>query len=130
MVQARPGIQITTSVDYSNFDWTQPAAHRRTIIVFVYREFKIRYMEALDFPDAAQLTPMRTPTASPLQALALWNQDCLNMLRTNSHLLSTSTSDDVPSLCLRDNLSSQPTEKERLMATEFIAQHDLAALIA
>jgi hypothetical protein len=62
-------------VDYSNFDWAQPVAHRRTIYRFVYRGIQDPFMEALDFPDAAQLTPIRTPTASPLQALALWNHD-------------------------------------------------------
>ncbi len=52
-------------------------------IVFVYRGIQDPFMEALDFPDAAQLTPMRTPTASPYK-LSLYGIKILsNMLRTN-----------------------------------------------
>jgi hypothetical protein len=125
-----PGIQITPTVDYTNFDWTQPTAHRRTIYRFVYRGIQDPFMEALDFPDAAQLTPIRTPTASPLQALALWNHDFVlyaaNELAAHCR---RQQADDVIGCAFKTIYLRGPTEKERMMSTEFIAQHDLAALI-
>lgn len=125
-----PGIQITPTVDYNNFDWTQPAAHRRTIYRFVYRGIQDPFMEALDFPDAAQLTPIRTPTASPLQALALWNHDFVLYAATElANHCRRQQSDDVIGCAFRTLYLREPSEKERAMATEFIAQHDLAALI-
>jgi len=125
-----PGIQITPSVDYNNFDWTQPPAHRRTIYRFVYRGIQDPFMEALDFPDAAQLTPTRTPTASPLQALALWNHDfVLYSANALAEHCRRQQANDVVGCAFQTLYLRQPTEKERLASTEFIAQYDLAALI-
>ncbi|TXH00990.1 MAG: DUF1553 domain-containing protein [Candidatus Moraniibacteriota bacterium] len=125
-----PGIQITPSVDYTNFDWSQPVAHRRTIYRFVYRGIQDPFMEALDFPDAAQLTPIRTPSASPLQALALWNHDfVLYAANEIATYCRRQQADDPVGCAFRTLFLREPTEQERLKANEFTAQHDLAALI-
>jgi hypothetical protein len=68
-------IQITPTVDYAPFDWNSPGAGRRSIYRFVYRGLPDPFMDALDFPDAAQLAPNRLFSASPLQSLALLNND-------------------------------------------------------
>jgi hypothetical protein len=68
-------IQLTPTVDYAPFDWNSPGATRRSIYRFVYRGLPDPFMDALDFPDAAQLAPARPFSASPLQSLALLNND-------------------------------------------------------
>jgi hypothetical protein len=68
-------IQLTPTVDYSPFKWDMPGAGRRSIYRFVYRGLPDPFMDALDFPDAAQLAPTRPFSASPLQSLALLNND-------------------------------------------------------
>ena len=68
-------IQITPTVDYDNFDWSAQGANRRSIYRFVYRGIQDPFMEAVDFPDAAQLAPTRPFSASALQSLALMNND-------------------------------------------------------
>jgi hypothetical protein len=68
-------IQLTPTVDYAPFDWNSPGAGRRSIYRFVYRGLQDPFMDALDFPDAAQLAPTRPFSASPLQSLALLNDD-------------------------------------------------------
>ena len=87
-------------------------------------------MEALDFPDAAQLTPIRTPSASPLQALALWNHDfVLYAANEIATYCRRQQADDPVGCAFRTLFLREPTEQERLKANEFTAQHDLAALI-
>jgi hypothetical protein len=71
----RPGAQLTPILDYSTFDWNSPQAGRRSIYRFVWRGIADPFMEALDFPDLGMLTPQRSASASPLQALALLNND-------------------------------------------------------
>jgi hypothetical protein len=68
-------IQLTPTVDYTPFAWDSPGANRRSIYRFVYRGLQDPFMDALDFPDAAQLAPTRLFSASPLQSLALLNND-------------------------------------------------------
>jgi hypothetical protein len=68
-------IQLTPTVDYAPFDWDSPGASRRSIYRFVYRGLPDPFMDALDFPDAAQLAPTRPFSVSPLQSLALLNND-------------------------------------------------------
>ena len=57
-------IQLTPTVDYAPFDWDSPGAGRRSIYRFVYRGLQDPFMDALDFPDAAQLAPTRPFSAS------------------------------------------------------------------
>lgn len=68
-------IQITPTVDYAPFDWDSPGAGRRSIYRFVYRGLQDPFMDALDFPDLAQLSATRPFSASALQALSLLNND-------------------------------------------------------
>jgi hypothetical protein len=68
-----PPIQDTPVLDYTEFDWDQPGVNRRSIYRLVYRNIADPFMTALDFPDAAQLAPVRPFSASALQALVLWN---------------------------------------------------------
>jgi hypothetical protein len=125
-----PAIQVTNSVDYSGFDWTQRDGNRRSIYRFVYRGQQDPFMEALDFPDAAQLTPQRSPSASPLQALALWNHDFVLYAcqRIADRVLREAPLEPINAvfhlLLLRD-----PSEIELQRATEHVDKHSLASLV-
>ena len=125
-----PGIQITPTVDYSNFDWTQAIAHRRTIYRFVYRGLQDPFMESLDFPDAAQLTPTRTVSASPLQALSLWNHDFVLYASNELSIHFKRQHPDEPiEYAFRTLYLRKPNEQELEAARQYVAQHDLAALV-
>jgi hypothetical protein len=66
-----PGVHVTPNVDYLNFNVDDPATDRRSVYRFVFRTLPDPFMEALDCPDASQLTPVRNASVTPLQALAL-----------------------------------------------------------
>jgi hypothetical protein len=67
------GVHVTPVVDYGKYDWDAPDSGRRSIYRFLFRTLPDPFVEALDGPDASQLTPVRIESASALQALALLN---------------------------------------------------------
>ncbi|MBI2434599.1 MAG: PSD1 domain-containing protein [Candidatus Hydrogenedentes bacterium] len=69
------GPQLTPVLDYTAYRWNSPDAGRRSIYRFVWRGIADPFMEALDFPDLGLLAPARGFSASPLQALVLYNND-------------------------------------------------------
>lgn len=66
-----PGVHVTPNVDYLNFDVDAPENHRRSVYRFVFRTLPDPFMDALDCPDASQLTHQRTSSLTALHALAL-----------------------------------------------------------
>ncbi|RYD36441.1 MAG: DUF1553 domain-containing protein [Verrucomicrobiaceae bacterium] len=70
-----PGPQSTPVLDYAAYDWNSPGSGRRSIYRVVWRGISDPLFDALDFPDAAVLTPARGFSAAPLQALVLWNNN-------------------------------------------------------
>jgi len=62
----------------------EPALWRRSIYRFVIRTTPNRFLSTLDCPDPANLTAKRLTTTSPLQSLALYNNDF--MLRQAGYL--------------------------------------------
>ena len=69
------GPQATPKLDYSAYDWTAAKHHRRSVYRVVWRGIPDPFMESLDFPDLALLTPKRPFSVSSLQSLALFNND-------------------------------------------------------
>ncbi len=69
------GPQATPALDYSDFDWSTEGATRRSIYRVVWRGIPDPFMETLDFPDLALLTPKRSFSVSALQSLSLYNND-------------------------------------------------------
>ncbi|MFO0925364.1 MAG: DUF1549 domain-containing protein [Pirellulales bacterium] len=69
------GPQSTPALDYQSFDWKRPEAHRRSIYRYVWRGIADPFMESLDFPDLGLLSPTRSFSASPLQALSMMHND-------------------------------------------------------
>lgn len=125
-----PAIQVTPSVDYRQFDWNTRDGNRRAIYRFVYRGQQDPLMEMLDFPDAAQLTPARSTTSSPLQALALWNHEFVlyGVSRLQKQFEAHASSDVVRDL-YRSLFSRDPTVEEWQMATDHLKENSLASLI-
>ncbi|HEV8544087.1 MAG TPA: DUF1549 and DUF1553 domain-containing protein [Verrucomicrobiae bacterium] len=68
-----PGIHVTPKVDYNSFDVDSSAARRRGIYRFVFRTLPDPFMDSLDCPDSAQLTPVRNNSVTVAQALAMLN---------------------------------------------------------
>jgi len=69
------GPQSTPKLDYEAYDWNHPGSARRSIYRVVWRGIADPFMEALDFPDMALLSPNRGASVSALQALTLFNND-------------------------------------------------------
>lgn len=125
-----PAIQVTNSVDYSGFDWTQRDGNRRSIYRFVYRGQQDPFMEALDFPDAAQLNPQRSPSASPLQALALWNHDFVLYAcqRIADRAIREAPMEPVQGV-FRLLLLREPSDGELQKGNEHVEKHSLSSLV-
>jgi hypothetical protein len=124
-----PAIQVTPSVDYAHYDWSCRDGHRRSIYRFVYRGQQDPFMEALDFPDAAQLTPARSLSASPLQSLALWNHDFVLQacLEIEASILADRPVDPV-SHAFQLLFHRLPTVQERTDCERLVQRSSLAEL--
>jgi hypothetical protein len=68
-----PGVHVTPVVNYGAFDLEHPGNRRRSVYRFIFRTIPDPLMEALDCPDASQLSPKRNESVTVLQALATWN---------------------------------------------------------
>ncbi len=69
----RPGIHVTPIVDYAAMPIEDPAHRRRAVYRFVFRTIPDPLLDALDCPDASQLTPQRNESLTAVQALATLN---------------------------------------------------------
>jgi hypothetical protein len=81
-----PPVQATPTLDYTEFDWSRPEGARRSIYRIVWRGIADPFMESLDFPDLGLLAPVRSFSASPLQALALMILSCITRANSRSGL--------------------------------------------
>jgi len=125
----KPGIHVTPLVDYQNFDPDAPANHRRSVYRFLFRTLPDPFMETLDCPDASQLTPVRTASVTPLQALAMLNDKLI--VRQSEHLAGHSdVRDSLPAAQIRVLLERillrAPTPDEDRILREYAAEHGLA----
>ncbi len=121
----------TPKVDYTAFDWDAPGAGRRSVYRFVYRTLPDPFMDALDFPDASQLAPARGFSASPLQALALFNIGFV--LRHSEHFADRlgKLAADVPGQvrqAFRLALQREPTAEEIEQFAAYARRYGLAAM--
>jgi hypothetical protein len=73
--KSTPGPQSTPVLDYAVYDWSSGGAGRPSIYRVVWRGIADPFMEAVDFPDLGLLAPTRGFSASPLQALAMFNNE-------------------------------------------------------
>ncbi|OWK38075.1 DUF1549 and DUF1553 domain-containing protein [Fimbriiglobus ruber] len=122
---------LTPRLNYAVFDWDAPGANRRSIYRFVYRTLPDPFLSSLDFPDASQLAPVRGASASPVQALALFNNPFV--LRHSEHFatrlagLSADPREQVRH-AFRLALQRTPTPTEQDAFTAHAGKHGLAAV--
>jgi hypothetical protein len=121
----------TPNVDYAAFDWDSPGANRRSVYRFVFRTLPDPFLDALDFPDASQLSPTRPFSASALQALALYNNEFV--LRNAEHFAARlgKLADDTPGQvrhAFRLALLREPTADELQRFAAYARKHGTAAM--
>ena len=125
------GPQNTPSLDYTGYDWNSPGSGRRSIYRFVWRGIADPLMEALDFPDLGLLSPVRSFSASPLQALALYNN---GFILHHSEAFARRVEKEAASVeaqvvrAVRLAWLREPTADELREFTTHAAQHGLASL--
>ncbi len=125
-----PGVHVTPNVDYLDFNPDDPANDRRSVYRFVFRTLPDPFMEALDCPDASQLTPVRNASVTPLQALALLHDKFV--VRQCEHIAAKiqagsgpATEKQVAAL-YRLVLGRAPTAKECGAVSAYAAKYGLA----
>lgn len=124
------GPQSTPSLDYTAYDWNAQTTHRRSIYRVVWRGIPDPFMEALDFPDAALLTPNRGASVSALQSLALYNNDFVLSAATwfADRVRRETAPDDWINRAVQLCWQRDPTDSERKKFESYTNQHGLPAL--
>lgn len=132
-----PGFQDFTYEDayapiYRYVTADEPALWRRSIYRYIVRSTPDRFLTALDCPDPANLTAKRNTTTTPLQSLALYNNDF--MLRQTRYFaqriegdVGVNTMEQVTHAFQR-SLGRLPSEQEQRLAISFVEQQGLFAL--
>jgi hypothetical protein len=87
------GPQATPALDYEQYDWNSKPTNRRSIYRVVWRGIPDPFMDALDFPDLALLTPKRSFSVSALQSLTLYNN---NFVLSASEWIADRVKQEVP----------------------------------
>jgi hypothetical protein len=125
-----PGPQSTPKLDYTAYDWTGPGAGRRSIYRVVWRGIADPFMEALDFPELGLTAPVRGFSASPLQSLALLNNEFV--LRHSEALGQRAETGGLTAVervraMFRQVLLREPDAVELEAMTGLVERHGLAA---
>ena len=123
-----PGVQVTPTLDYLNFDADAPAHARRSVYRFLFRTLPDPYHEALDCPDSSQWAPVRNESLTALQALALLHDRLL--IGQSGHLAERLASQpdlaaQISSLYQRV-LLRDPTADDLAVMVPYAEQHGLA----
>ena len=125
------GPQSTPALDYPSYDWKRPEAHRRSIYRYVWRGIADPFMETLDFPDLGLLSPTRSFSASPLQALSMMHNDFVlyqsTVFAQNAEVKFANLDSRIQFLVQRC-WQREPTSDEMTKLIEFAEAHGLEAL--
>lgn len=126
-----PGVHVTPVVDYKSFDARPPIAERRSVYRFLFRTLPDPFMEALDCPSGDTMTPVRTNSVTPQQALAMWND--ASILTSAAHLATRLEREEAtPEAQIRRaaqlTLGRQPAEEELHDLVNYQREHGLANL--
>ncbi len=126
------GPQSTPALDYTEYSWNTTTAGRRSIYRYVWRGIADPFMESLDFPDLGLLAPTRGFSVSPLQSLALFNNDfvlhCSQTLAQRVQRQAKSAGITAETmLCVQLVWFREPTVEELVEYRQFVEEHGLAA---
>jgi mono/diheme cytochrome c family protein len=105
----------------------RPELWRRSIYRYLVRTTPSRFLTTLDCPDPANLTPKRNVTTTPLQSLALYNNDfMLRQARYFAERLEKEGGDPV-ARAYALACGRAPSPAEHALATDFIRRESLFA---
>ena len=127
----KPGIHVTPLIDYLAYGWDKPEGHRRSVYRFVFRTLPDPLVDCLDGADPSQLTPARNQSITPLQALALLNNE---FTLAHSKAFATSlekASDDTEkqiAIAVERVWGRAATKEELEEMKAYVAKHGLANL--
>ncbi|MBX3423368.1 MAG: PSD1 domain-containing protein [Pirellulaceae bacterium] len=131
-----PGPQATPKLDYARYDWNSPGSNRRSIYRYVWRGIPDPLLAALDFPDLGLLSPTRSVSASPLQALTLMNhpfvlhfsQALSDEIRSQSHDNDALVTGQQVRQVVRYIYGREPHDSEAAYMVAYARRHGLAGL--
>jgi hypothetical protein len=118
--------------EYNYITADSPNLWRRSIYRFVVRTTPNRFMTTLDCPDPANFTPKRLNTTTPLQSLALYNNDF--MLRQSGYLADRIETAAGPNLkeqvdqAFRIVFNRPPNEEEMEISESVLEEENLFVL--
>ncbi|MCA9135384.1 MAG: DUF1553 domain-containing protein [Planctomycetales bacterium] len=109
-----------------------PKRWRRSVYRYIVRTTPNRFLTTLDCPDPANMTPNRLATTTPLQSLALYNNDfMLRQARYFAERLANEGGSDVAvqtTLAFGLAFGRKPTAEEAGLAEDLINRQGLFAL--
>lgn len=109
----------------------KPELWRRSIYRYIVRTTTHQFLATLDCPNAANLTPVRDHTTTPLQALALLNNDFMrDQARRFAERLRNECGDDTNrqvELAFELAFARLPSPQEKEASLEMIQQSNVAA---
>lgn len=110
----------------------KPELWRRSIYRYIVRTTPNGFLTTLDCPDPANLTPSRMTTTTPLQSLALYNNEfMLRQARYFAERLEREAGSNVNDQLKRAfalAFGRQPSMEEAQLATDFVKKQGLFAL--
>lgn len=117
--------------EYTYITADEPKLWRRSIYRYIVRTTPNRFLTTLDCPDPANFTPKRLTTTTPLQSLALYNNDFI--LRQASYFAERVEKEstkpmDQAKLAFQHAFGRTPTPHESILASSLIRSQSLFAL--
>ncbi|MBG89768.1 MAG: hypothetical protein CMO80_23105 [Verrucomicrobiales bacterium] len=117
--------------EYTYITADEPALWRRSIYRYIVRTTPNRFLTTLDCPDPANFTPKRLTTTTPLQSLALYNNDF--MLRQARYFakrveMDSNNPKTQARSAFQHAFGREPSGEESSLATRFIRSKGLFAL--
>ena len=123
------GVHVTPVVDYQGFDPNARSNFRRSVYRFIFRTLPDPFMEALDCPDAAQLSPQRGESITAVQTLATMNDKFVvrqcELMADRIGVDCSSTQEQVAN-AFRVILCRAATKNELSAVAAYVDQHGLA----
>ncbi len=125
-----PGFEDFTYQDayapiYTYVTADEPKLWRRSIYRYIVRTTPDRFLTTLDCPDPANLTPKRMTTTTPLQSLALYNNDF--MLRQARYFAERIEGEDAVDRAFQWAFGRAPDKTEAALGKQFVDQQGLFA---
>ncbi|EMI21142.1 protein containing DUF1549 [Rhodopirellula maiorica SM1] len=117
---------------YTHKTADRPELWRRSIYRFIVRTTPNRFLSTLDCPDPANMTPKRSTTTTPLQSLALLNNDfMLRQARYFAERIQKQVGDDPRRQVERGfelAFARKPSAQEAELAKQFVRDQTLFSL--